>query len=353
MKNASEKNSGKAISEWLFCVAAMVLLMAVIGAITRLTDSGLSMTEWRPLLGWVPPLTPEEWDRIFALYQASPEFQQRHAWMALEDFKRIFFWEWFHRLWGRLIGLAYGLPLLWFTIRRQIPKGYALPLLGILLLGAGQGVMGWIMVQSGLVDVPHVSHYRLAAHLGLAFILFSCLLWCGLRLYFDESKVAALHTLSNPQRKRLHAHGSLALGMLGVTIIWGAFVAGLDAGLIYNEFPKMGDHWYPLEYSPEITPVWMHLLQSHGWVQFAHRWMALLSGAALLSFWLHARLLGNQTVVMYALAAMTCMQIGLGIATLLTQVALPLAVLHQAGAFILTGLLLVNLFFLRKNQSKD
>ena len=224
MKDGMKENSVKGtysgiherISHWLFCVAAMVLMMAVIGAITRLTDSGLSMTEWRPLLGWIPPMTAEEWDRVFLLYQASPEFQHRHAWMALEDFKQIFFWEWFHRLWGRLIGLAYALPLIWFLVRKQIPKGYLMPLLGLLLLGAGQGLMGWIMVQSGLVDVPHVSHYRLAAHLGLAFILFGCLLWCGLRLHFGDHN---FHVLSDSVSKRLRAHGSLALGMLGITII--------------------------------------------------------------------------------------------------------------------------------------
>ena len=167
----------KNIRNWLFFTAFMVFTLAIIGAVTRLTESGLSMVEWKPLIGAIPPLSQEEWNRVFGLYQATPEFIHKNSWMELEDFKKIFFWEWLHRLWGRIIGLVFALPMIWFWIKGQIPEGYKVKFVGLLLLGGAQGAMGWFMVVSGLNDVPEVSHYRLAAHLGLALLVFVLLLW--------------------------------------------------------------------------------------------------------------------------------------------------------------------------------
>lgn len=329
----------KHIILWLYSCCFMVFAMALIGAITRLTESGLSMVEWKPLIGALPPLNEEEWQRVYALYKQSPEFIHKHNWMALADFKQIFFWEWFHRLWGRLIGLVYTLPLLWFWITKKIPQGYGKRLLFILFLGGMQGVMGWYMVMSGLVDIPSVSHYRLAAHLSLAFIVFAFLWWTALDLKTPH------HSNDNLRkgigRKTLY-FGWGALALLSCTIIWGAFVAGLDAGLVYNSFPLMNGHFFPPENFAHTAPI-----EQHGWVQFTHRWLAIITGLGLIFYALHIR--------DKVLLAMVLIQIGLGISTLLTQVMLVLAVLHQAGAIILLALVLkdqhrlVGHFKVRKN----
>ena len=202
------------IAVWLFGVAGLVFAMMIIGAITRLTESGLSMVEWRPLIGTLPPMSEAEWTRVFNLYKETPEFQHKNFWMSEQDFRTIFFWEWFHRLWGRLIGLAYAVPFFIFLAKGWIPKGFKLPLTGLLILGSMQGVMGWYMVQSGLIDMPAVSHYRLAAHLSLAFLIFCLLIWAGLSVKRHN------RWPSMP----LYYHGLLTLLVLSVTIVWGAFV---------------------------------------------------------------------------------------------------------------------------------
>lgn len=316
----------KPIIIWLFTVAAMVLAMAVIGAITRLTESGLSMVEWKPLIGTVPPLNDAEWQRVFDLYKQTPEYQKKNFGMDMADFKQIFFWEWFHRFWGRLIGIAYSLPYLYFLVRKKIPEGYHAKLLVGLILGGLQGVMGWYMVKSGLIDRPSVSHFRLAAHLSLAFIIYSYLLW----LAFDL--VGKPKLLGSFCQKR---HGWITFAFLGLTIIWGAFVAGLDAGLVYNSWPKMGPHWIP----PEINSLFSIISDPVG-VQFIHRWIAILTGIFVFSFaW---------RMKSFALGGMVLLQIGLGIVTLLSQVALPLAAMHQFGAFILVGIMIYYLSALRR-----
>ena len=311
-------NNTRALTYWLYLCCFMVFAMAVIGAITRLTESGLSITEWKPVTGALPPLTHEAWQHQFDLYKQSPEFAQKHFWMELGDFQKIFFWEWLHRLWGRTIGIVYALPLLWFYIRKKIPKRYGAKLLGILALGGLQGVIGWWMVASGLVDRPSVSHFRLAAHLLLALLIFSAMWWVALelRVVSRVSRVgpSTLYSLL----------ATLCLILLLITITWGAFTAGLDAGMIYNSFPLMYGHFMPPD-APDI-------LHNHGWVQFTHRWLAMATGIAILAFaW---------RVKNISLAVMVFIQIGLGISTLLTQVMIPLAAAHQAGAIILLALLL-------------
>jgi cytochrome c oxidase assembly protein subunit 15 len=315
---------------WLLVSAAMVLAIAVIGAITRLTESGLSMVEWRPLIGALPPLSDADWTRLFDEYRATPEFQNKNSWMGLEDFKGIFWWEYIHRLWGRLIGLVYALPLAWFWLRGRLASWLKPWLLGLLVLGGLQGLIGWWMVRSGLVDDPNVSHVRLALHLGLAVLIYGMLLGLAERL---------------SPAPRLAAGGRLRLGSEIVTvfafivILSGALVAGLDAGLVYNSFPLMGDQWVPDEVLQARDLA--GFLSTPGPVQFLHRWLAKALAVLILVLWALARrapLLPAQRVPLDLLAAMALVQVALGIATLLLQVPIALAAVHQAGALVLFGL---------------
>lgn len=323
------ERSNNIIASWLFGVCSLVFIMVVVGGLTRLTNSGLSMVEWRPLMGTLPPMSEAEWERVFALYKNSPEFAKKHFWMDMGDFKQIFFWEWGHRLLGRVIGIAYALPLIFFWIKGMIPKGYKLKLLIPFFLGGLQGLMGWYMVMSGLVDHPEVSHFRLAAHLSLAFIIIGVLLWLALSIRNTKHH-------SDPV---LFRHGVIALFMLSCTIIWGAFTAGLDAGLIYNDsFPKMGDHWLPEILTREGFSLAL-LSENHESVQFLHRWLAIGSALALLSLWFHGLLRNNGFVTLHLLAGMVFVQFSLGLATLYSQVDIHFAAMHQSGGlvtFILT-----------------
>lgn len=328
-----ETTPNRPIAIWLFLTAFMVFAMAVIGAVTRLTESGLSIVEWQPLIGAIPPLNDAEWQRVFDLYKESPEYIKKNSWMELADFKQIFFWEWLHRFWGRLIGLVFALPLLWFWVRKKIPAGYGLKFFGVFLLGAAQGVMGWIMVKSGLVDRPSVSHFRLAAHLFLAFAVYSCLLW----LAFDFCKHKA-----ESASFCLRRHGWVSFGFITLTLIWGAFVAGLDGGLVYNTWPTMDGAWVPRELDGLAATVGDPV-----GVQFIHRWLAPLTGLVVLSFWWRCCRGGYNWPAVHLMGAMVLVQIALGIITLLTQVHIHVAATHQAGAFILAGLMIYNLHRLR------
>lgn len=297
----------------------MVFAMAVIGAITRLTESGLSITEWKPVTGALPPLNEQTWQREFDLYRQTPEYAAKHFWMEIGDFKKIYFWEWIHRLWGRMIGLVFGLPLLWFWLRREIPKGAGWKFLGLLALGGMQGFIGWFMVQSGLADRPSVSHYRLAMHLSMALLVFAFMLW--LALDFRSSLEKA---------KRKAWGGWSVLCLLSLTIIWGAFVAGLDAGLIYNTFPHMG--------SGLIPPDFGNMHHSPPGVQFTHRWLAISTFLSIVAY----SCINRQERFAILTACMAFVQVLLGISTLLTQVNIGLAALHQAGAIILLSFLLIS-----------
>ncbi len=299
------------VSNWLFFTAFMVAAMAVIGAVTRLTESGLSMVEWRPLIGALPPMNETEWQRVFDLYRETPEYAHKNAGMTLAAFQNIFFWEWFHRLWGRMIGLVYALPLLFFWLRGMIPAGYKGYLLAGLIFGGAQGLMGWYMVQSGLVDRPDVSHYRLAAHLLLAFFIFGYVFWLALKM-----RDFSLKDMTFCQKR----HGMSALALLIVTISWGAFVAGLDAGRIYNTWPLMGGGVLP----PETFGGHSALFEEHAWVQFTHRWLAALTFVFVASFAWRIKSL-------WLTGAIT-LQFVLGIITLLSHLWIPAAALHQLGA---------------------
>lgn len=323
-----------AIITWLLSCCALVFCMVIVGAITRLSESGLSMVEWRPLIGFIPPLNDAEWQRVFDLYKQTPEFIQKNFWMGMADFQKIFFWEWAHRVLGRVIGLAYGLPLLWFWIRKEIPKGYGWPLLGMLCLGAAQGYMGWYMVKSGLVDNPAVSHYRLAAHLGLAFLIFACLLRTALSLgAFD---------LHKPTSTPLMRHLYVLLFIYSLTVFWGAYTAGLDAGLIYNDtFPHMGDSLIPYDFHL-YQPWFVNLFENHSGVQFAHRWLAISTIIAGLSYSYRHWKLGTLNPASLGLGAIITAQFILGLVTLFTQVNLIVATLHQGTALLVLAIIIIN-----------
>lgn len=333
------------VAQWLWLCAGMVFAMAIIGAITRLTESGLSIVEWNPVGGAIPPLTGAEWQRLFAEYQQSPQYRQVNHGMSLAEFKGIFWWEWIHRFWGRLIGIVFALPLLWFAVTRRVKGALLLKLLGLLLLGGLQGGIGWFMVASGLVDQPNVSHYRLALHLSFAMLLMALLVYMAL-------SVGDTRPLGRIERagQGLRGQTRFTFALLALTIIWGAFVAGLDAGLIYNEFPYMGDKLFPGE-GLQLQPVWRNFVENHATVQFTHRWLALTTAFFVLL--LGIELLRNPNVshrasrLGWMLIGMVGVQVALGITTLLTHVKIHPAVAHQGGALLLVGLMTALVYELR------
>lgn len=330
------------VAGWLFACALMVFAMAMIGAITRLTESGLSITEWQPITGAWPPTSTLEWQHVFDLYRASPEYIHKNMGMTLAEFKQIYFWEWLHRLWGRAIGLVFFLPFLLFWLMAWAPARLSWRLFALLLLGAAQGFVGWFMVQSGLIDRPSVSHYRLAMHLTLALVLYGGLIWLALGVFGVTGSQDG--TLPRGRASAwLKIHALMALLLLAATIIWGAFVAGLDAGLIYNEFPTMGEGRLIPKEMWHMTPAWLNLFENHASVQFTHRILAVLSVLMILSLATHALLTDVQGRVFPALAVMVLLQAGLGILTLISSVNLYAAALHQAGAMILLALLVTSL----------
>ena len=314
-------HNSRPIAIWLFIMALLVAMMVVIGGVTRLTGSGLSMVEWRPLIGSLPPLSQAEWLRVFTLYQASPEYNEINFGMSLAEFKTIFFWEYFHRLWGRLLGLAFGVPLIYFALRKMIPSGYHAPLVVLLFLGGMQGVIGWWMVKSGLVSDPTVSQYRLATHLGMALFIYGFLLWTGFNLAYGKAA-----------RPSGHLIGVVAL--VSLTIIAGAFVAGMDAGLLYNHYPLMGDGLVPVEYGEEGLS---DPFDNPASAQFHHRWIAVLAVIGVLTLWRRAHhhpAIRNRGVVA---GLMVLGQFTLGIFTLLYGVPVWMGAAHQLGAVLLLG----------------
>jgi len=319
-----------ALSNLLLLVAGLVFAMVVIGGITRLTESGLSITEWKPISGAIPPLNAADWNHAFLLYQATPEFRQINgpAGMDLAAFKQIYFWEWLHRFLGRLIGLAFALPLAWFAIRRAIPRGYAWKLAGLLLLGAAQGALGWYMVMSGLVARTDVSHLRLSAHLLLALAIMGALIWVA----FDLRRLAAT---GEDQPSRLTPLAVAAIAVLFVQILYGAWVAGLDAGPVANSWPLMHGRLVPdgIDWSIGLA----HSLTHDPFlVHFIHRWWAWVVVAVLLVF--AHRVRRRYRPAAFAIHSTLGAQILLGIATVLTGVAIWLAALHQAiGALLVAA----------------
>lgn len=321
------------IALWLALCAAMVFAMVVLGGTTRLTESGLSITDWRPVTGVLPPLGEADWQAAYDRYRTSPEFQTRNFWMSVADFKTIFWLEYLHRLWGRLIGLVFLLPFLWFLARDRLDRRLAWRLGALFALGAAQGLMGWYMVKSGLVDRPDVSHYRLAAHLGLAFAIYGGMAWLVLGLWRPARP---------PPAARLRTHARAVLWWGALTVLYGALVAGLDAGMAYNTFPLMDGRLLPPD-AWALTPPWLNPLENPALVQFIHRTLGVGLALIALVLWWRARHAAIGRAARRAVAAtalMALLQTALGIATLLSAVALPLGVAHQAGAMVLFTLAL-------------
>lgn len=326
------------VTRWLFICCGMIFIMAVLGAITRLTQSGLSITSWDPIMGAIPPLDEESWKKAFAGYQAIPQYRVLNRGMTLEAFKGIFFWEWFHRLWGRLIGIAFAVPLVVFLVQKKINKATGAKFALIFVLGGLQGFIGWFMVQSGLAVRTSVSPYRLALHLGFALAIYAVLLWTAL---------SGMRGSENGNRKTppaLLRHGWVALGLLAVTMTWGAFVAGLHAGEVYNTWPLMEGDVVP-DAAMTLQPVWHNFFENSALTQFLHRWLGPTTMLVLLAWvWRCWRAVGDERKAgLAALGIMALVQVGLGIATLLSHAEIALAVLHQAGAITLLSLLLFNL----------
>jgi len=347
-RRAEQSDAQIAIAAWLIACCTLVFAMVAVGGVTRLTHSGLSIVEWAPIVGTIPPLTETQWLETFAKYQQTPEFRLVNHAMSVDEFKGIFWWEYFHRLLGRMIGFVFLLPLIWFALRRRIDRRLGLALAGIFLLGAAQGAMGWYMVKSGLVDDPRVSHFRLTAHLGLAFLIFAAMLWVAL----DQFRAGA--TRNRPPSAADPARGvrRLAWWVTGVTaymVLTGGLVAGIRAGYAYNTFPLMNGYLVPPEIAM-ISPWWKNFFYNMATVQFDHRLGAWALAFLVPLLWLRlrraagavdsrARLDGEPALAAAAsrsglLLGLLAVQITLGISTLLTGVAVPLAVAHQAMAVI-------------------
>lgn len=318
---------------WLLATAAAVFAMVAIGGVTRLTGSGLSMVEWRPFLGFLPPLTEAEWRRVFDLYREIPQYRYVNRGMSLEEFRAIFWWEYIHRVWGRVIGLIFALPLVWFALRGWLDRALGLKLLGLLLLGGLQGFIGWWMVTSGFAERLAVSQYRLAIHLGLAFVILALLLLLALAL-LRPGRTAL------PAPTHLRSLAWIVVGFVSLTLLTGAFVAGTQAGWLYNTFPLMEGALVPPGYG-RLEPFWLNAFENPAAIQFHHRWVAIFTAALILAFWWQARLVplagfARAMVTLLPLAALA--QAAIGIATLLLAVPLWLGVLHQIGAAALFAL---------------
>ncbi|MEN8684768.1 heme A synthase [Marivita sp.] len=339
MIDAGKRGARGAIRVWLMILFAMVMVMIAVGGLTRLTDSGLSITEWRPFTGALPPLTTEDWQRAFDLYRAIPEYQLQNKGMSLAEFQFIYWWEWGHRQLGRVIGLVWALGFFGFLVARKIPTGWTGRLFFLGVLGGAQGAIGWWMVASGLTGTMlDVASYRLATHLGLAFVILGFIAWYTFELGREE------RDLMQARRSREGKLFGLGTGLLHFTflqILFGALVAGIDAGRTYNDWPLMAGAFLP-PYPFELEPVWRNFFENAGLVQFMHR----IAGYLLLAFgivvWLWARRSPNADTRFRfnAVFAMLWVQMALGIVTVLYMAPWQVAIAHQVGAVILWVLIL-------------
>ncbi|MFO7845798.1 MAG: COX15/CtaA family protein [Balneolaceae bacterium] len=323
------------LKTWYWSGAALVFLILIIGGITRLTGSGLSMTDWKPIMGSIPPISESQWEDAFDKYKQFPEYQERNSDMNLAEFQVIFFWEYLHRMLGRLLGLVFLVPFAWFLIRRKFSRKQFLRSTLLLMLGLGQGLMGWFMVQSGLIDVPEVSHYRLAAHLLLAFIIFGCCVWFALDINSTKRVVSKSGT-------ELKTWLNIFIVILLLQVIWGAFTAGLHAGHIYNSFPKMYQFWIPPEMFL-VEPLILNFFENMTAVQWVHRVLGTVLGVMVIVMWgrtLRLDTSKNQKKWMLILFGAVLLQYAAGVFTLIYHVPVWLGVFHQAMAMVLFGVAL-------------
>jgi cytochrome c oxidase assembly protein subunit 15 len=317
----------RAVAVWLLVCCALVFAIVVVGGVTRLTRSGLSIVEWQPIVGTLPPLDEAAWLEAFGKYKETPEYRLVNPGMNLEGFKGIFWWEYVHRLLGRLIGAAFLLPLLWFALRGRIARALAWKFAAIFGLGALQGALGWYMVQSGLVDNPRVSQFRLTAHLGIAFLIYAAMLWIAFDLLFAHA---------GPVSRRLRGFAFALAALVFVMVLSGGLVAGTRAGLAYNTFPLMNGRFVPPEIF-SLDPWYLNFFSNMATVQFDHRLIAWLLAFLVPWFWMRVRREAAPRRAKLAadlLLGALALQITLGIATLLLAVPAPLAAAHQAGALL-------------------
>ncbi|BCR92637.1 cytochrome c oxidase assembly protein cox15 [Aspergillus chevalieri] len=373
-KSSFPQVSDKSVAYWLLGSAVSVFGIVIFGGLTRLTESGLSITEWRPVTGSLPPMNDEDWESEFSKYRESPEFKLLNPHMTLSEFKSIYYMEWIHRIWGRFVGLSFIFPAIYFVARKKVSKPMALRLAGIAGLIGFQGFIGWWMVKSGLKDDlfapgshPRVSQYRLTAHLGAAFVCYVAMLWNGLailrsrRLMVDpEAGIKTLEALRDPRLKLFRRSvAGLAL-LVFTTVISGALVAGLDAGLIYNEFPYMGNGFAPPKselfderysrHEDRSDLWWRNMLENPSLVQLDHRILATTTFTSIMALWAYSRKSPTMKKLLppaakkgvHGVVAFAFMQVGLGISTLLYLVPIPLASAHQAGSlFLLTWVMVL------------
>jgi cytochrome c oxidase assembly protein subunit 15 len=319
----------KSVIYWLLTGCVLIFIMVIVGGITRLTDSGLSMSNYKLITGTIPPIGQQEWQEAFDLYKQYPEYQKLHSHFTLEDFKSIYFWEWLHRVIGRSIGLVFIIPFLYFLIKKQLSKNTIKKCLVLLVLGGFQGFLGWYMVKSGLVDRPDVSHFRLAAHLTTAFLTFAATLWVALDLIFPHHKVP------NKPIKNLIL---VSYFVLVIQIIYGAFVAGLKAGLMHNHWPLMNEGKFIHFSAYVLEPFYKNFIENPSGIQFVHRILAYIVVICVLLIWKKSRTLeltNYQSQGVNGLLIIVGVQFLLGIFTLLLQVPLWLGIAHQVGAFFL------------------
>jgi cytochrome c oxidase assembly protein subunit 15 len=331
MRGTAQAQYDRQIASWLLICAVVIFGMILLGGVTRLTNSGLSMVEWRPLMGAIPPLSEEAWQESFEKYKQFPEYRKVNLGMTVDEYKSIFMYEYLHRLLGRLIGVIFLVPMLYFAIRGRIRPGLMPKLLVLFFLGACQGLLGWYMVKSGLVDNPRVSQYRLTAHLGLAFAIYAYMFWLALGLLSPPGSGAA-----GPARR--YAGWALALvGVVYLMILSGGLVAGTRAGFAYSTWPLMGGTFIP----PGLyagTPAWLAAFEDITTIQFNHRMFAYLVFVLLMTF---AIVVWRRTadrkarVALGLMVAALLLQVTLGISTLLLHVPLSLAAAHQGGAVLL------------------
>lgn len=329
---------------WLYVLAALVLVMVMVGGMTRLTGSGLSITTWKPISGIIPPLTHADWEAEFAGYKLIPQYEIYNHWMTLEDFKGIFWWEWGHRFLGRIIGLVFAVPFVIFLFQRRLSRDMAWPLAALFVLGGFQGALGWWMVSSGLTELTSVSQYRLAAHLSAALLLLLALVWVARRLHPQptEGRVSPGNIWSTV----------ILLLLVMLQVAAGAFVAGLDAGMGYNTWPLMEGKFIP-DGLGAADPAWRSLFEHGLTVQFNHRMLAYLitivTGIMLFRQWRGAGL-GGVHRWFCLVAVLVVAQVALGIATLLSMINVDLAVSHQALAFVLASTICAYLADMTKKQ---
>lgn len=336
----SPDSRDRQVAIWLLICCGLVFAMVVLGGVTRLTGSGLSMVDWRPVMGWLPPLTDADWQRTFEMYRLTPEFQKVNWHMDVNDFKGIFWLEFLHRLLGRTIGIVFALPFAYFLVKGYIRRAEWPKYLLMFVLGGLQGVLGWYMVKSGLIDNPHVSQYRLTAHLLAAFLIYAYMFWVAMSLLYPRTA---------GQRHSLYGRTFWLTGLISLTVVSGGFVAGLKAGKIYNTFPMMNEFWIP----PGLMahePWWRNFFDNMTTVQFDHRILAITTFALIVAYWAGARkatLPARSHRAANALLHTGVLQVALGIATLLLSVPIFLGAAHQGVAMLLFTVSLYLLHSLR------